>query len=393
MKTYLRRILALITCLAMVLTLAPASLFAGEEESLQQYAAEHGLAIVQTEAGYTLVPQEEVDSVKPESTESDEAKPTSDGIKKTEQELDPELDQTVELNTTEKNAEPTGLGAFFTSLLASPQDEESTNETPTCVAKINDEEYKTLEAAIDAVQSGETITVLHDIALASTVYVGKGINLDLGEKTVTSTASPAFWFYNGESKISNGTITANGTFTIKVDSTGTNGKYPQYSGSPIVNLADDVVVENTATNGVAVMAVGKSILNTKAELITRNSEDDPYAVLQGNGKAGYNGTEINILGGKIHSTNSNAMAIYVPQLMDLNISGGTITGSTGIYAKAGSITVTGGKISGTGEYAEPVPNGNGADSTGDAVILDSKNGYSGNNANSVDWSSNSICGY
>ena len=56
---------------------------------------------------------------------------------------------------------------------------------------------------------------------------------------------------------------------------------------------------------------------------------------------------------------------------------GYIEGATAVYAKSGVINVNGGTLVGTGEYAEPKPNGNGADETGAAISLDTHGSYAG----------------
>lgn len=56
---------------------------------------------------------------------------------------------------------------------------------------------------------------------------------------------------------------------------------------------------------------------------------------------------------------------------------GYVEGATAVYAKSGVINVIGGTLVGTGEYAEPKPNGNGADETGAAISLDTHGSYAG----------------
>lgn len=85
--------------------------------------------------------------------------------------------------------------------------------------------------------------------------------------------------------------------------------------------------------------------------------------------------EINLNGATVTST---GLGMYLAGANKTTIINSTITGPTAIYAKAGEITISGSTVKGTGDYAAPVPNGNGANSTGDAIILDSKAGYSGN---------------
>ena len=100
------------------------------------------------------------------------------------------------------------------------------------------------------------------------------------------------------------------------------------------------------------------------------SGENEYAAIQGNGQAQYAGTVINIYESALVDGNGNSAAIYHPQNGVLNVYGGTVTGETGIYMKAGSLNISGGTISGTGAKADYRYNGNGFYSTGDALVVD-----------------------
>ena len=76
---------------------------------------------------------------------------------------------------------------------------------------------------------------------------------------------------------------------------------------------------------------------------------------------------INVTGGTV--TGGNATGIYGAGFADYNISGGEITGSTGIEVRAGKLTVSGNPtITATGEFS-CVPNTNGATIHGAAVAV------------------------
>ncbi len=69
--------------------------------------------------------------------------------------------------------------------------------------------------------------------------------------------------------------------------------------------------------------------------------------------------------------------IYAAGYAEWNIKG-NITASTPIYSKSGTIRVDGAKIHAIGNYYEPLAYGNGACTTGDAIIMDSHKSYPGN---------------
>lgn len=83
---------------------------------------------------------------------------------------------------------------------------------------------------------------------------------------------------------------------------------------------------------------------------------------------------MNIDGGTVTTVASNA--IYHPQDGTLNITDGTITGETAIYARTGNINISGGTFSSTKEtYVTPDTYPNGADPTGDTLVFQSHPSY------------------
>lgn len=85
------------------------------------------------------------------------------------------------------------------------------------------------------------------------------------------------------------------------------------------------------------------------------------------GNANDGNYEINISDGTVTADNC---AIYHCNDGVLNVSGGTITGSTAIYQKSGTMNISGGTITGNGAATAYSYNGNGANATGDAVVID-----------------------
>ena len=98
-----------------------------------------------------------------------------------------------------------------------------------------------------------------------------------------------------------------------------------------------------------------------------------YPAIQGNGNYAGNvtiqkwGSYIGIP--QISAPNSD-MAIYWPQNGTLTISEAVIEGKTAIWAKSGTINISGGTFIATGDKAAYAPNNNGASATGDAVVIE-----------------------
>lgn len=86
------------------------------------------------------------------------------------------------------------------------------------------------------------------------------------------------------------------------------------------------------------------------------------------GNAFYDNTEIYISGGEI--TSEEGVAVYHPQEGKLEITGGSIAGTSGVYVKAGEVEISGdAKIEGTAEADFDATN-NGANGTGAAVVVE-----------------------
>lgn len=182
-----------------------------------------------------------------------------------------------------------------------------------------------------------------------TVPADKSVVLDLNGKTLSFTGTGMIRVY--------GELTVNGTGTITA------------AGRPAIMMGQYDVAGVTAGTGAKLTVNGGTISSTSTG----------FAAIQGNGTAGTNSnqnTTIVITGGVI--TAATADGIYHPQAGSLTISGGEISGYTGIAMKSGTLTITGGKIKGTGAYVTaPASDTNGIITDGSAICVDSNVGYAG----------------
>ena len=221
--------------------------------------------------------------------------------------------------------------------------------------------------------NGTTVKLLKDFTstsrpnCGSSMYTNCSVTLDLNGHTLnvnTGGTSNNYCILVTKGctlTVKNGTIEMDPTSTAKE-----NGFIVQEGAT--LNIESDVTIN--ARNGISAVTIfGNSTLNTAGTLNAENS----FAIA-GNGKSGNGGYTINVTGGAVNAT--NAAAIYHPNTGIVNISGGTITGATGVYQKCGELNITGGTINGTGAKAEYTYNGNGANSTGDGVVIDNC-GYPG----------------
>ncbi len=202
------------------------------------------------------------------------------------------------------------------------------NKIVACVVKIDETCYETLETAISAATSS-TIVLQEDVVVNDSIIIdaNKNIVFDLNGKNISVNSSVQKALF----KVKNAGL------TIK-DSVG--------AGKATGNETAVTVLEN-----------GNFTLESGA------IEGQWYGV-SGNG-AGNDNTTIEIKGGSISAVYTNdGTAIYHPQAGVLKISGGTITGSTGIQICGGNATISGGTINAT---ASDLRTNKG---TGDGSIID-----------------------
>ena len=124
------------------------------------------------------------------------------------------------------------------------------------VAQVGFKAFNTLQAAIDAAQDGETVTLLADATEDATIAAGKNITLDLGGKTLTNAnAGKATLTIAGDATatVKNGsvvggtsfyTIQNNGTATLE-DVTATAGN----NGSSMIDNWGTLTIESGSYSG------------------------------------------------------------------------------------------------------------------------------------------------
>ena len=245
------------------------------------------------------------------------------------------------------------------------------------VAQIGEKKYSTFEEALKAAKENETITLLKNISLKTTVEISKSVTLDLGGFTVTG---PKVEVKSGQSKwheyialkVTDGTVTIkNGTvsgcvnvydaanMTIEKDVTIKNKCYnSSTSGYGIVVWGDGTYGQVGCKTPILNIYGKINMAGNKGVAISTNGTDKSKPIINV-----YDGAEI---------TSAKCSGIYLPSGA-LTVSGGTITGATGIYFKSTDMTISGGKIIGNGAMADYEFNGNGANTTGDALVIDNCN--------------------
>ena len=244
----------------------------------------------------------------------------------------------------------------------------------TKVAKVGNVEYATLAEAVNAVQDGETVTLLADVTELETISItgGKKVDLNLNEKNITFKADNYFFVDNGALNVTGkGNITSSHgnddeIWLPTIYAYGTNADTANYS---VVTVGKDVVIDNRGSYGLAIGA--KDYKAYGAKVIVEGTVTSTYGfTVTGNAKATEgNIPEITVTeSGKIVSTDGSA--IYAAGYGIYNIAG-TLSGTEfGIEIRAGKLNVEDtAKISATGNFSDPVPNGNGSTVTGAAIAV------------------------
>ena len=208
------------------------------------------------------------------------------------------------------------------------------------VAQIGSTGYATLAEAVEKADSGATVTLLKDTAVSAMIMLKKSLTLNLNGHKLNNEGNINSWVQ----VIDNAKLTINGT----VEGSAAYGR---------MNLG-------IATNNNGSLEINGGIY----------AVGDDQTVLHINGTC--MSSDVTINGATINATNDNG--IQLNGKGTFSITNSMITGGTGIYIKAGTLTLENTKVTGTLSPVNYSYNGNGANATGDAVVIDACN-YPGGN--------------
>lgn len=250
------------------------------------------------------------------------------------------------------------------------------------IAQVGDTTYTDLnEAAKAAMKSGQTLIVLGDTSYKERINVTGGtLNIDLNGHTIE--LADRFAIESGTLVIddtsanASGKVTASNIATVVLNKDGkfvlkhgtveggTHGVFAnagageiQITGGKVTAVNAVCAVGNGKPGNMKVSISGGEILGENAAVIT-------------NGSADLGGVVVSISGGVITATNPDSTAVYLPGINgEASISGGTITGATGVEIRAGKLHISGNPIIvGDGEF-KAYENRSGATTTGVGVAV------------------------
>ena len=256
---------------------------------------------------------------------------------------------------------------------------------PTKTAALEFEEVKDDEALISAIEAGKSIKLTDNILnVDKTLLINKEITVDLNGKNVSFTNKNHF-------EVVGGNLTITGKGTVKEEN-------PYYGAVMLRGSANkDDINYSTLTVEKDVTLEGWSPIFIN-QLNGANKVKDSYGVtvnLYGtlNGVAdstGDRGHGIYVNGNIQHKENCPIIniyegakittpgdGIYAAGYAKWNIEGATITGGLGLGIKAGIFNLKNVTLIATDSYKEAEGYGNGINSTGAAIQIESNNGYAG----------------
>jgi hypothetical protein len=238
-----------------------------------------------------------------------------------------------------------------------------------------------------AIAEGGSIKLGANIETSETFEVNKNVTIDLNGFTIKGNDIRAIQVIAGKLTLTGtGTVTSVGSVlynssVIRVgDDTAT--------GNAELYIDENVTIEAPACYGVTIFGSATTETLTVAGKIHATGDHDKQnsatkstdqCAISGNGSSAYGGTTITIKSTAEVTAKTDA-AIYHPQSGTLTIEGGTISGTTGIEAKAGeaTITVTGNPtIEATAKTTSHMSYSDGTSTQGYAIAVVENSAYAG----------------
>lgn len=249
-------------------------------------------------------------------------------------------------------------------------------------AKIGNQYYDTLEEAIKASTSEDTIILTNNVTFEEPMEINKTVNINLNNNNIS--ADQKVFLVEG------GSLNLTGTGTIRENK--------PYYGAIMLKGSNNKDDKNYST-----VSVGKNITleGWSGIFIDHNNNNTGYGInvnMDGTIKSvddidGGHGAGIYVNGNIKHEENSPVInlsdttkitstgnGIYAAGYATYNINGAYIEGKeSGLGIKSGVFNINDGTILGTGEDKTPTTgNNNGINPSGTAIQLESNPGYKGN---------------
>ena len=236
--------------------------------------------------------------------------------------------------------------------------------------------YDSLEGALrlSEVNDGYTVRVLQDItvenqlpAVKSSITIdGQGYTVTLGDRYAAYISVEQ----NNKLTLSDVTITGMSNTYSLLYVEGTAAVTIDKDSSIIANGSEPAIFLGSASD--------TDSATPTVNIYGRVEGETANYLIAGNGS--YNGTSyINIYDDAV--VKAGKLAMFLPQLCKVNITGGTVEGACAIGIKSGTLNITGGQVLGVAKNNKLSDNdsvGDGMRYDGSAIVIDSRIGYAGN---------------
>ena len=235
--------------------------------------------------------------------------------------------------------------------------------------------YETLNAAVSAANSGQTIKLLKNVEDVDKITVNKAITVNLNGHSISFAFQKYFY-------VENGSLTLTGTGTVSEQNNsywyapvmiqGSTDPDAEVGYSEVV-IGSNVVLKGWAgifvdnSDAVSGCAYGVKVDFDGTIISGRDKADDAGHGIYVNGsinKVAENAPVIEVSG----DITSEGNGIYAAGYSHWSITDGTIKAPLGMEIRAGTLKISGGSIESTGEFVDPGPNGNGTSASSGVAL-------------------------
>lgn len=234
-----------------------------------------------------------------------------------------------------------------------------------------------LSGALQVSQGQRVFLDLNGYTLSSTTAAGALINVKSGSAlTVTSSVEGGTLSGNADSGYG---ITAIGAEVTLNSITLQNVKYGVYimDHESESDLDSKVRIVNCElqTTGEAIFVLGNGTASSQTtQLVVENTTiNSGHNAISGSGDIKYSGTDIQIINSTITGYYA---ALYQPQTdSTATVYNSVLSGNTTVAIKGGDVQIVDTRVTATGQKLDPVGATDGYSDTGDAIYIDTTNGY------------------
>ena len=234
---------------------------------------------------------------------------------------------------------------------------------------------------IDAIEKNNTVILSNDIEVKNTIVVNENLNvtIDLNGKTLTL-GGKAIDIYGKLNIIGSGIISGDCPGSSSIWLNALDDKTA--SEKVVLSVGKDVTI-NTSGYAIGIWYATKSsgygtVVNFNGTINARGEKANGITI---NGYIQNEGSIVNapiFNFGETAVIKSDNFVFYAAGIGTWNIKGGYYEGSDVLGIKSGKIKVENATFKATGEAKTGTYNGNGINSTGSALQIESNNGYAGN---------------